>query len=43
MRSLSTRVTLSAGLVLAVFIALSALALERAFRESARGARQERL
>ncbi|MSQ59203.1 MAG: GHKL domain-containing protein [Betaproteobacteria bacterium] len=43
MRSLSTRVTVSAGLVLAVFIALSALALERAFRESARAARQERL
>ncbi len=43
MRSLSTRVALSAGVVLAVFIVLSALALERAFRESARAARQERL
>ena len=43
MRSLNARVTLGAGLVLAVFIILSALALERAFRESARSAREERL
>jgi len=43
MRSLNARVTLGAGLVLAVFIALSALALERAFRDSARSAMQERL
>lgn len=43
MRSLNARVTLGAGLVLAVFIVLSALALERAFRESARSAREERL
>jgi len=43
MRSLTTRVALSAAVVLAVFIALSALALERAFRESARAVRQDRL
>src|SRR5262245_63722651 len=43
MRSLNARVTLGAALVLAVFVALSALALERAFRDSARSARQERL
>ena len=43
MRSLNARVTLGAGLVLVVFIALSALALERAFRDSARSAMQERL
>ena len=43
MRSLNTRVTLGAVLVLAVFLVLSALALERAFRDSARSARQERL
>ena len=43
MRSLNARVTLGAGLVLAVFIALSAVALERAFRDSARSALQERL
>jgi len=42
-RSLSTRVALSAGIVLAIFIALSAFALERAFRDSARSVRQERL
>jgi two-component system sensor histidine kinase PhoQ len=42
-RSLNTRLTLSAAVVLAVFIALAALALERAFRESARSARHERL
>ena len=43
MRSLNARVTLGAALVLAVFVMLSALALERAFRDSARSARQERL
>jgi two-component system sensor histidine kinase PhoQ len=43
MRSLTARVTVGAGLVLAVFIALSAFALERAFRDSARSSRQERL
>ena len=43
MRSLNSRVTVGAGVVLAVFIALSAFALERAFRDSARSARQERL
>jgi two-component system, OmpR family, sensor histidine kinase PhoQ len=43
MRSLNARVAVGAGLVLVVFIALSALALERAFRDSARNARQERL
>jgi two-component system sensor histidine kinase PhoQ len=43
MRSLGFRLTLAAGLVLAIFIAASAFALERAFRDSARSARQERL
>jgi two-component system sensor histidine kinase PhoQ len=43
MRSLNSRVALSAGVVLAIFIVLSAFALERAFRDSARSARQERL
>jgi two-component system, OmpR family, sensor histidine kinase PhoQ len=43
MRSLTSRVAVGAGLVAAVFIALSAFALERAFRDSARSARQERL
>lgn len=43
MRSLNARVTLGAALVLAVFVALSAFALERAFRDSARSSRQERL
>jgi two-component system sensor histidine kinase PhoQ len=43
MRSLTARVAIGAGLVVAVFIALSAFALERAFRDSARSARQERL
>jgi len=42
-RSLNSRVALSAGIVLAVFIALSAFALERAFRDNARSVRQERL
>ena len=40
MMSLNRRMVLSASLVLAVFIALTALALERAFFESARSARQ---
>jgi two-component system sensor histidine kinase PhoQ len=43
MRSLNARVALSAGLVLAVFIALAAFALDQAFRDSARSAREERL
>jgi len=43
MRSLNARVAFSAGIVLAIFIVLSAFALERAFRDSARSARQERL
>jgi len=42
-RSLNARLTLSAGLVLAVFVAASAFALERAFRDSARSSREERL
>jgi two-component system sensor histidine kinase PhoQ len=43
MRSLNARITVGAAAVVAVFVALSAFALERAFRDSARGARQERL
>jgi two-component system sensor histidine kinase PhoQ len=43
MRSLNARVALSAAVVLAVFVALSAYALDRALRESARSAREERL
>lgn len=43
MKSLTARVAVGAGVVLAVFIALSALALERAFNQSARAVRQERL
>jgi len=43
MRSLTARVAVGAGVVVAVFIALSAFALERAFRDSARSSRQERL
>ncbi|HWQ37163.1 MAG TPA: ATP-binding protein [Burkholderiales bacterium] len=43
MRSLNARIAVGAGVVLAVFVAASAFALERAFRDSARGARQERL
>lgn len=43
MRSLNARITISAAIVLAVFVALSAFALERAFRDSARNAREERL
>ncbi len=43
MMSLNRRMIFSASLVLAVFIVLTALALDRAFFESARSARQERL
>lgn len=43
MPSLRARVTVSAGLVLAIFIALTGLTLDRAFRESARSARHDRL
>lgn len=43
MMSLNRRMVLSASLVVAVFIVLTALALDRAFFESARSARQERL
>jgi len=43
MRSLRARVALAAAAVLAVFIILTSLALERAFRETARSAREERL
>lgn len=43
MISLRARVTLSAALVLTVFVALTALALERAFADSARSAMRERL
>ena len=43
MRSLNARITISAAIVLAIFVALSALALEKAFRDSARNAREERL
>ena len=43
MRSLNARITVSAAIVLAIFVVLSALALEKAFRDSARNAREERL
>jgi two-component system, OmpR family, sensor histidine kinase PhoQ len=43
MQSINARMTFGATVVLAIFVALSALALERAFRENARSARQERL
>ena len=43
MRSLNARITFSAVVVLAVFIVISAVALEKAFRDSARNAREERL
>ncbi len=43
MISLTTRVTLSAVVVLAIFIALTALALEQAFEQNARNAMRERL
>lgn len=41
--SLNARIILAASLVLAIFLALTGLALEQAFRDSARTARQERL
>ena len=43
MHSLNARITVSAAIVLAIFVALSAFALEKAFRDSARNAREERL
>jgi two-component system sensor histidine kinase PhoQ len=43
MRSLRTRVVLAAAAVLAVFVLLTSLALERAFRDAAESAREERL
>jgi len=43
MISLNARIGLSAALVLGVFIVLTALALERAFRESAESVLRERL
>ena len=43
MRSLNARITLAAGIVLAIFVVISAVALEKAFRDSARNARGERL
>lgn len=43
MKSLRARVALVAALVLAVFVAATGLALDRAFRDSARSARAERL
>lgn len=43
MMSLNQRMILSASFVLAVFIGLTALGLDRAFYDSARSARQERL
>lgn len=43
MISLRTRVSLAAALVLTIFIALTALGLERAFEESARSSMRERL
>ena len=43
MMSLNARMIWSASLVLTIFIALTALALDRAFHESARSARQDRL
>jgi two-component system sensor histidine kinase PhoQ len=42
-RSLRIRIAVSAGLVLLLFVVLTSAALERAFRESARAAREERL
>lgn len=43
MRSLRARVVLAAAGVLAVFVLLTSLALERAFRDAAESAREERL
>jgi two-component system sensor histidine kinase PhoQ len=42
-RSLTARMALAAGLVLAVFIVVVGIALEQALRDGARNARQERL
>ena len=41
--SLNARIILAASLVLAIFIALTGIALDQAFRDSARAAREERL
>lgn len=41
--SLNTRIILAASVVLAIFLALTGIALDQAFRESARAAREERL
>jgi two-component system sensor histidine kinase PhoQ len=43
MSSLRARVALAAGVVLASFVFLTSIALEQAFRDSARSAREERL
>jgi two-component system sensor histidine kinase PhoQ len=43
MTSLRARVALAAGVVLASFVVLTSVALEQAFRDSARSAREERL
>ncbi|MES2354631.1 MAG: ATP-binding protein [Pseudomonadota bacterium] len=43
MLSINTRIVASASVVLAVFIAATGLALDRAFHDSARSAREERL
>jgi two-component system, OmpR family, sensor histidine kinase PhoQ len=43
MKSINTRIIVSASIVLLVFIIATGLALDRAFRDSARSARQERL
>lgn len=41
--SLNARINLGASLILAIFLVLTGLALDRAFHESARSARQDRL
>lgn len=41
--SLNARIVLVASIVLAIFLALTGIALDQAFRDSARAARQERL
>ncbi len=43
MRSLQTRILLAAALVLVLFLFLTSLALERAFQDAARAAREQRL
>ncbi|HVK55500.1 MAG TPA: ATP-binding protein [Burkholderiales bacterium] len=43
MKSINARIIVSASIVLLVFIIATGLALDRAFRDSARSARQERL